>query len=53
VHWHGGSTIRDADAKAVLGPWAWRMASVRHGAFEQRYVRGRLLKDVKREAMNH
>ena len=45
------TVIRDADAEAVLGPWAWHMASLRHWAFKQRYVRGRPVKDVKREAI--
>ena len=45
------TVIRDADAEAVLGPWAWHMASLRHWAFKQRYVLGRPVKDVKRDAI--
>jgi IS605 OrfB family transposase len=45
------TVIRDTDAEAVLGPWACHMAAVRHWAFKERYVRGRPLKDVKREAI--
>jgi hypothetical protein len=47
------TVVRDPDAEAVLEPFAWRMTSVRHGAFKQRSVGGRRLKGVKREAMHH
>ena len=43
--------IRDPEVEETLGPWAWHMATVRHWAFKQRFVRGRTLKDVKREAI--